>query len=616
MTHDGQGGADEGPLAAAPRQPSPGAGPWAVPPAQPGLWPAPPSHPDTGRVRRGRGLAIGLTAAGVVVVLLAALVWAVRPRQPDLSAFDEAVNALAVTPGATVTTTSRDGAVVAEARVASTGETTGRLRVDGSDYDLLVVGAQSYVRSSDGRLPGGPIGAIADAATADLEASLLAGRWVAFDLGTLNPSWQQPPSPAGLAYRLRAALADFDTVTLPDEPGPLVAGQPTRVALTSVGAVHITTLGPHRVVRVDPTQLTAAGDDAPPSARSAAGAAFGIAHAAMSAALSVEPPADPVPPAEPDPLGGEPDPLGGGPLDLGELDAQQVQEMFADLARETEQLAEAADASLDLAFDGQPSIDCGPEGCTFSGAVLARVRTTGEVRSAQATATLNVSVSVAGTAAGTCTQQLPLPLDTPTPVACSVPQAGPVFVAENERAKAAAIAATPPGRTARWSVAFQALGVVIARADIEVAEVRADLEASREESLCRAGGDGCDDPAVTPSAPAPSPTGLFEADVRALNGTISAQRQGRHVLGDLYNGGGAFNSVREAQIVLDAVKSGQATVLGRTANGHLLVRYEGVTGYNNNVRLGIVNQPTNVFIVKGTSSVSVVPVSPTAVPVP
>jgi hypothetical protein len=53
-------------------------------------------------------------------------------------------------------------------------------------------------------------------------------------------------------------------------------------------------------------------------------------------------------------------------------------------------------------------------------------------------------------------------------------------------------------------------------------------------------------------------------------------------------------------------------VLGRTANGQLLVRFDGVTGFNNNPAAGFVDQPTNVFIVKGTSKVSVVPTSPGA----
>ncbi|MEK7411770.1 MAG: RHS repeat-associated core domain-containing protein, partial [Planctomycetota bacterium] len=99
--------------------------------------------------------------------------------------------------------------------------------------------------------------------------------------------------------------------------------------------------------------------------------------------------------------------------------------------------------------------------------------------------------------------------------------------------------------------------------------------------------------------------------------TISPQRQLRHLEGtaeNAANGGGYLNSLTDAQSVLDALKNGSATVLGRTRNGHLLVRVDEVTGYNTNVAAGFVNQPTNVFIVKGTTSPSVVPTSPTAKP--
>ena len=56
--------------------------------------------------------------------------------------------------------------------------------------------------------------------------------------------------------------------------------------------------------------------------------------------------------------------------------------------------------------------------------------------------------------------------------------------------------------------------------------------------------------------------------------------------------------------------------MGRTKHGDLLVKFDGVTGYNNNPVKGYVDQATNVFIVKGTKSPSVVPASPTMKAVP
>ncbi|MCP2337527.1 RHS repeat-associated core domain-containing protein [Actinomadura rupiterrae] len=92
---------------------------------------------------------------------------------------------------------------------------------------------------------------------------------------------------------------------------------------------------------------------------------------------------------------------------------------------------------------------------------------------------------------------------------------------------------------------------------------------------------------------------------------ISRQKQGRHLQGDrLYNGGGYFVDIDDAQSVLDAYHQGTATVLGTTRTGNTVVRYDGVTGFNNNPASGYVDQPTNVYMIKGSKSPSVVPINP------
>jgi RHS repeat-associated protein len=96
---------------------------------------------------------------------------------------------------------------------------------------------------------------------------------------------------------------------------------------------------------------------------------------------------------------------------------------------------------------------------------------------------------------------------------------------------------------------------------------------------------------------------------------ISDQKQFRHVKNRAEwtrNGeGGYVKSVAEAQSVLDAYHGGKTNILGQTKSGNTVVEYPGVTGYNNNPRSGFMDQPTNVFMIKGTSSPSVVPISPT-----
>lgn len=70
------------------------------------------------------------------------------------------------------------------------------------------------------------------------------------------------------------------------------------------------------------------------------------------------------------------------------------------------------------------------------------------------------------------------------------------------------------------------------------------------------------------------------------------------------------NIISDAQAVLDAFHSGRAKILGKTAQGFPIVKVDGVVGTNVNNGVGILNQPTSVFIIKGTASPSVVPTDP------
>lgn len=59
-----------------------------------------------------------------------------------------------------------------------------------------------------------------------------------------------------------------------------------------------------------------------------------------------------------------------------------------------------------------------------------------------------------------------------------------------------------------------------------------------------------------------------------------------------------------------ASRVGQVKILGKNAQGFPVVKFEGVTGTNVNAGVGITGQPTNVFIIKGTKSPSIVPANP------
>ena len=100
--------------------------------------------------------------------------------------------------------------------------------------------------------------------------------------------------------------------------------------------------------------------------------------------------------------------------------------------------------------------------------------------------------------------------------------------------------------------------------------------------------------------------------IAKIGKTIS-QRQNRHIQDTKQWGvkkGGYLKTLAEAQAVLDAVHSGEARVIGMSSEGHLIVEVKGVTGYNNARGAGFVDQPTNIFLIKGTAKPSVVPTSP------
>ena len=98
--------------------------------------------------------------------------------------------------------------------------------------------------------------------------------------------------------------------------------------------------------------------------------------------------------------------------------------------------------------------------------------------------------------------------------------------------------------------------------------------------------------------------------------TAVSQKQNRHIEGrPEYGGGGTLSSKADAQEVLSAYHGNKVEILGKNDKGFPVVRYNRVTGKNNSAGGGgYTNQPTNIFIIKGTSSPSVVPTNPNWVP--
>ncbi|MFK7941455.1 MAG: hypothetical protein AB8B85_00840 [Paracoccaceae bacterium] len=93
--------------------------------------------------------------------------------------------------------------------------------------------------------------------------------------------------------------------------------------------------------------------------------------------------------------------------------------------------------------------------------------------------------------------------------------------------------------------------------------------------------------------------------------TNVSQKQNRHIEGrPEYRGGGYMNSKEDAQKVLDEWHAGDLEIIGKNPNGFPVVRSPTTTGTNVNVGAGYPQQSTDVFIIKGTSSPSIVPTNP------
>lgn len=60
--------------------------------------------------------------------------------------------------------------------------------------------------------------------------------------------------------------------------------------------------------------------------------------------------------------------------------------------------------------------------------------------------------------------------------------------------------------------------------------------------------------------------------------------------------------------MLDAYHSGKAKIIGKDKHGNPIVKFDKVTGMDNNLRHNRENNPTNIFKIKGTKSPSVVPI--------
>ena len=123
--------------------------------------------------------------------------------------------------------------------------------------------------------------------------------------------------------------------------------------------------------------------------------------------------------------------------------------------------------------------------------------------------------------------------------------------------------------------------------------------------------------AVVSEARAAQLQGELSATSRGVSARLAEQAQISHghisatPKGPLDSSGSYFTTIDDAKAVLAAYQAGDAEILGLSSGGDMVVvRVPSVTGYNQNVGSGYLNQPTDTFLIKGTTKVSVVPTTP------
>jgi len=111
--------------------------------------------------------------------------------------------------------------------------------------------------------------------------------------------------------------------------------------------------------------------------------------------------------------------------------------------------------------------------------------------------------------------------------------------------------------------------------------------------------------------------GILNGSITGTSVSRTKKAQLQHIIGSEYAdpSKGLFGSLDQAQAVLDAARSGQARILDIGDVGtsrRFLVQYDGVTGFHNNrgARSPVVNLPTNVFEIRGSTNPKVFPVNP------
>ncbi len=466
------------------RQPRPDA---PTAPSPPGHPPAPVPPPQGRRLRLPSGRRRVLVLAATTVLALAfvagLLAWGdlstgsgapTARRDPAyLKPFEEAVADLSEAPGLRYRDTAIAGITERDITVTASGSQFGRTGsgVRRHDRDVLRVGGKEFTRHRVDPAPDRPAGDGKPAA--EKPGAWTVGAYDTSDI--LKEVLDNRPPPARLAAQLSRALAEQSgSRRQPGEPrrGLTVNGTPALGLDTSAGRLLITRHRPHRVLRLQPYDLSEM----------------------LDAWREGETPTE-MPRVTTGPLAEH----SSEGMDLTVIDGDAVDAMFDTLLEYTRQLKDATDQGIRFRLDGSGDVECGPRGCTatqrFRGSVTTRAKS--RITGGTVTAVMNATFTIGDRSAGGCTSRrgtFPLSGSTVSgTLTCSDPGAGPVYTSVAARLKADALARSrATGRPVRYSIPFRADTLVEARAlaAVEVKRLVERVERERAAVARAASGRG------------------------------------------------------------------------------------------------------------------------------
>ncbi|MEU6310672.1 polymorphic toxin-type HINT domain-containing protein [Streptomyces sp. NPDC047014] len=422
------------------------------------------------RVRRPsrRLLLLGGIGFLVLALLVGVTVWLTASDSPEAGPkgnrepFEQAIDSLAEAQALRYKATEWIGTTQRDVTVTAFGDQFGSLGFGGKLEDLtsdvLRVNGTTYTRSQKDPVNKGT------------------GKWTIEKLGgdaVDNAILDRYVSPAELAFQLQDALNEvkrFPDSKDPGLPSVTAGGVPALRVDTSAGRLVVSKDAPYRVLRLELVSP----------------------HEVIDQIKKTKSPQAVPPVVTAGPLKGSVTDGSTG-IDLLPLADDQVKQTYDTLEGYTKQLVGAVDGGIDFQLDSAGNLQCGSDGCsiqeTFKGTVSASAKT--RLTGGKVTATMSASVTIDGQPAGSCTSQpgtfTVTGNTTSGTLACSVPEAGPVFATVDAKYKARAQAqANSTGGTVTVRFSSRANAVIDAHALVaaDVDKLVARVQRGRQNKEC------------------------------------------------------------------------------------------------------------------------------------